>query len=93
VPTRGYASVKLTCFDYILFIFCVKTTHYSALIVFAHVPVSVCEELLSQPDNNNTAAVVQTLNYEVLHYLPNFDLNFSLSECTDSANICDYIFV
>jgi len=32
-----------------------------------HFIISVCEELLSQPDNNNTAVVAPTLNYDVLH--------------------------
>ena len=73
-------------------IFCIKTTRYSALIVFAHVPVSVCEELLSQPDDNNEAVVALTLNYDVLRDLLNFDLNFSLLDCTDSTNSCDDMF-
>jgi len=52
--------------------------------------VSVCKELLSQPDDNNTAAVVLMLP---LHDLPNFDLNFSLSDCTDSTDSCDDMFM
>jgi len=54
---------------------------------------SICKELLSQPDDNNTAVVAPTLNYDILHYLPNFNLNLSLSECTDSADSCDDILI
>jgi len=43
------------------------------------IPVSVCEELLSQPDNN-TAVIALTLNYDILRDLPNFDVNFSCDD-------------
>jgi len=57
--------------------------------------VGVCEEqLLSQPDDDNTATVASMLNYNVLSlHLANFDLNFSLSDCTDSADSCDDMFM
>jgi len=43
--------------------------------------------------DDNTAAVALSLNCDVLHVLPNFYVNFILSECTDSADSCDDMFM
>jgi len=48
-----------------------------------------------QPNNNNTATAVPTLNYYVLppQDLANVDLYFSIPDCTDSVDSCDDLFM
>ena len=59
------------------------------------IPVSVCQELLSSPEDNTADAVVASTQDIVIRPIDeaNFDLNFSISECTDSQDSCDDMFL
>ena len=94
-PINFEKLIKLTSCDYTFFnFFGVETARYSALIMFAHVSVSVCNGLSSIAKvAPRTATVAPLLNCNVLHVLPNFNVNFILSECTDSTDSCDNMFM
>jgi len=57
--------------------------------VMPPIPISLCDELLSEPDDNKALFVPMLNCYFRPIYEAKFYLNFSISYCTDSADSFD----